>query len=105
VQPVDRGRRPTAQRRTARTATIPKPADQIRNPAGRGSMGGRRPAFDAAAYTERNTVERAFNKLRAFRGVAMRTDRREYVYQGTVDVASIRIWLRSPVPTDPRDTP
>ncbi len=52
--------------------------------------------FDTEAYKDRNTVERSFNKLRSHRGVAMRTDKREYVYNGTVDVASIHIWLRDP---------
>jgi hypothetical protein len=28
----------------------------------------------------------------------MRTDKREFVYNGTVDVASIHIWLRDPAP-------
>jgi len=27
-----------------------------------------------------------------------RYDKRAFMYQGTVDVASIRIWLRDPVP-------
>ncbi len=33
------------------------------------------------------------NKLKAFLAVATRYDERERIYQGTVDVASIRIWL------------
>jgi len=28
----------------------------------------------------------------------LRHDKRAFMYQGTVDVASIRIWLRDPVP-------
>ena len=86
-------------------ATIAEPGDQARNRRRRGSRGGRPPVFDTEAYKDRNTVERAFNKLRAYRGVAMRTDKREFVYNGTVDVASIHIWLRDPTPHDPRDTP
>jgi len=43
-------------------------------------------------------------KLRVFRAVAMRTDKREYVYQGTIDTASIKIWLRDLALHDPRDT-
>jgi transposase len=43
-------------------------------------------------------VERCANKLKAFRAVATRYDKRERIYQGAVDVASIRIWLRDPVP-------
>lgn len=55
------------------------------------------PDFDAQAYKQRNTVERCFNKLKSFRAVATRYDKRECIYQGTIDVASIRIWLRDPV--------
>ena len=53
--------------------------------------------FDAEAYKQRNTAERAINNLKAFRTFAMRTDKREFVYQGTIDVVSIKIWLREPV--------
>jgi transposase len=79
-------------------ATIPQPSDQARNRLRRGSAGGRPPAFDSAAYKQRNTVERAFGKLRPHRAVATRFDKRDFVWRGTVDVASIRIWLRDPVP-------
>ena len=67
-------------------------------PGNRSRVGGRPPAFDAGRYKERNTVERCFSKLRQFRAVATRYDKRDYMYQATVDVASIRIWLRDPVP-------
>ena len=79
-------------------ATISEPADQARNRQRRGSNGGRPPAFDPAAYKQRNTVERAFGRLRQHRAVATRFDKRDFVWRGTVDVASIRIWLRDPVP-------
>jgi transposase len=85
-------------RRRGIKATIPEPADQAANRRRRGSRGGRPPAFDPAAYKQRNTVERAFAKLRQHRAVATRYDKRDYVWRGTVDVASIRIWLRDPVP-------
>jgi len=49
-------------------------------------------------YKERNTVERCFSKLKQFRAVATRYDKRDFMYQGTVAVALIRIWLRDPVP-------
>ena len=42
----------------------------------------------------------AFNKLRGFRAVATRFDKRELVCRDTIDVAAIRIWLRDP-PLDP----
>lgn len=78
-------------------ATIPEPADQQKHRARRGAKGGRPPAFDAEAYKQRNVVERAINKLKGFRGVATRYDKRDFVFRGTIDVASIRIWLRDPV--------
>lgn len=73
-------------------ATIP--ADQAKNRLRRGSRGGRPPAFDAAAYKQRNVVERAFCQHRA---VATRYDKPDFIWRGTVDVASIPIWLRHPV--------
>ena len=91
-------------RRRGIRATIPEPADQTRNRLRRGTQGGRPPAFDAEAYKQRNTVERAFCQLRQHRAVATRYDKRDFVWRGTVDVASIRIWLRHPA-HDLRDTP
>ena len=85
-------------RRRGIKATIPEPADQAANRRRHGSGGGRPPAFDPAAYKQRNTVERAIGKLRQHRAVATRFDKRDYVWRGTIDVASIRIWLRDPVP-------
>jgi transposase len=85
-------------RRRGIKATIPEPADQARNRLRRGSRGGRPPAFDAAAYKQRNTVERTFGQLRQHRAVATRYDKRDFVWRGTIDVASIRIWLRHPDP-------
>ena len=71
----------------------------------RGSAGGRPPLFDKEIYKNRNVVERAINRLRGYRAVATRCDKREFVYKGTIDVASIVIWRRDPTGTDPRDTP
>lgn len=80
------------------TAVIPVKNDQKANRRNRGSAGGRPPAFDAEGYKQRNTVERCFNKLKGFRAVATRYDKLDIVYQATIDVASIKIWLRDPVP-------
>jgi transposase len=92
-------------RRRGIAATIPEPATQVAGRARRGSKGGRPPGFDPETYKKRNVVERAINRLRLTRAVATRYDKRDFVYRGTIDVATIRIWLRDPVDTDPRDTP
>jgi transposase len=84
-------------RRRRIRATIPEPSNQQAHRARRGRCGGRPPTFDPGDYKQRNTVERAINKLKQFRAVATRYDKREYIFAGTVDVASIRIWLRDPV--------
>ena len=55
--------------------------------------GGRPRVFDRQAYRERNTVERWINLLKQNRVVATRYDKRAAIFDGTVQVASIRIWL------------
>jgi transposase len=91
-------------RRHGIKAIIPVKEDQKNHRHARGRSGGRPPAFDRGPYKDRNTVERCIGKLKQFRAVATRYDKRERIYQGTVDVASIRIWLQDP-PYDPRNTP
>lgn len=61
----------------------------------RGSLGGRPPGFDKERYEVRNTVERAIGKLKQFRALATRYDKRGYVYLGTVTAAALLIWLRA----------
>ena len=52
------------------------------------------PAFSAFLYKYRNLVERFFNKLKHFRGVATRYDKRADNYLAGVKLASLRIWMR-----------
>ncbi len=52
------------------------------------------PAFSASLYKKRNLVERFFNKLKHFRAVATRYDKRDDNYLASVKLASLRIWLR-----------
>jgi len=54
----------------------------------------RRPVFSAFLYRYRNLVERFFNKLKQFRAVATRYDKRDDNFLASVQLASIRIWLR-----------
>jgi transposase len=84
-------------RRHAIKAVIPVKEDQKKHRRDRSRAGGRPPVFDPGWYAKRNTVERCFSKLKQFRAVATRYDKRERIYQGTIDVASISIWLRDPV--------
>ena len=51
--------------------------------------------FSSWVYRQRNAVERFFNKLKHFRAVATRYDKRDDNFLASVQLASIRIWLRS----------
>ncbi len=53
------------------------------------------PVFSPWVYRQRNAVERFFNKLKHFRAVATRYDKRDDNYLASVQLASIRIWLRT----------
>lgn len=53
------------------------------------------PAFSAFLYKDRNLVERFFNKLKHFRGVATRYDKLAENYLAGVKLASLRIWMRA----------
>ena len=92
------GRQPRLAAQPRHQGGHPRQEDQKKHRRNRGRSGSRPPAFDASWYTQRNTVERCFGKLKQFRAVATRYDKRERIYQGTIDVASISIWLRDPVP-------
>ncbi len=52
------------------------------------------PPFSHWLYKQRNAVERFFNKLKHFRAVATRYDKRDDNYLASVKLASLRIWLR-----------
>jgi len=92
-------------RRRHVTATIPIPDDQAGHRRKRGSRGGRPYAFDPEVYKGRNVVERTFAKLKDNQAFAMRTDKRGYIFAGTVAVAALRIWLRDLARRDRSDTP
>lgn len=50
--------------------------------------------FDPELYKDRNLVERFFNKIKYFRRIATRYDKRADTFFAMVKLASIRIWLR-----------
>jgi len=74
-------------------AVIPEPSDQIRHRKNKGSRGGRPVAFDANDYKNRNVVERAFNHMKNWRGLATRYDKHALVFRGGVVLAAIILWL------------
>ena len=49
---------------------------------------------DAAAYKLRNRIERFFNKLKHFRRIATRYDRRAIHFLAALHLASAMIWMR-----------
>jgi transposase len=51
------------------------------------------PAFDLVAYQERNVVERLMNRLKQFRGLATRYEKRAANYWAMVTIAAILLWL------------
>ena len=53
------------------------------------------PAFDPVLYRLRNHVERVFSKIKHFRAVATRYDKRDDNFLASVQLASLRIWLRT----------
>jgi transposase len=74
--------------------TCPERSDQIAWRKNRGAAGGRPPAFDPEIYKRRNVVERCFNRLKQFRGLATRYAKRVAYYRAEVVIATIALWLR-----------
>ncbi|GAA0279813.1 hypothetical protein GCM10010302_16930 [Streptomyces polychromogenes] len=79
-------------RRRGIAHTIPKRSDQVANRARRGSRGGRPPIFDKQVYRRRNVVERCFNRLKQWRGIATRYGKTAQSYQAAVTLASLLLW-------------
>jgi transposase len=69
-------------RRRGISAVIPTKSDQLRQP-----------HFDRAAYRGRNQVERSVGRLKQFRRVATRYDKRARNYLAWVTLAAAVIWL------------
>ncbi len=80
-------------RRRGIRAAIPEPSDQIANRKRRGARGGRPPAFDAQDYKGRNVVERNFNNIKQWRGLATRYDKLAIVYRAAAVLRATTLWL------------
>jgi transposase len=81
-------------RRRGITTVIPEPDDQITHRRRRGRNGGRPVNFDPDAYRGRNVVERGFNLLKQWRGIATRYDKNAQIYRGAMVLCAALIWLR-----------
>ncbi len=55
----------------------------------------RRRRFAVPAYRRRNVVERCINRLKHFRGLATRYEKRAVNYRAMVIIASIMLWINS----------
>ncbi len=72
--------------------TIPERRDQRER---RQGQLGRPPAFDGVTYWRRNVVERCVNRLKQWRAVATRYEKRAVNYWAIVMIAALMIWLAS----------
>ncbi|MFJ4007436.1 transposase, partial [Streptomyces sp. NPDC090023] len=75
------------------TAVIPEKTDQAANRRRKGSAGGRPVTYDPHRYRQRNTVERCFQKIKTWRGLATRYDKSPENLAGLHLRGSI-MWLR-----------
>ena len=91
-----------ALRRRGIRFTSPERSDQLARRAAAGCSGGRPPGFDPETYKGRNVVERCFNRLKQWRGIATRYDKTATNYRGGLLLASLLLWTRE---THPGDTP
>ena len=81
-----------ALRRRGIPHTIPERQDQRDR---RAQRPGRPPQFDKERYRRRNVVERCVNRLKQWRGLATRFEKRAANYRALVVIAALMIWLGS----------
>ena len=70
--------------------TIPERCDQRER---RAKRPGQPLRFNAAAYRRRNVIERCVNKLKQWRGIASRYEKRAVNYRAMVIIATLMLWL------------
>jgi transposase len=94
--PADKGYSYPRCRRLLRGRRIPHTIPQRRDQqAQRAARPGRPLVFDKTIYARRNVVERCINRLKQWRGLATRYEKRALNYRAMVVIASIVIWLDS----------
>jgi hypothetical protein len=76
---------------------LAEPADHAlgRSRGGRGSRGGRPPAFDRIDYRRRNVVERGFCDVEQWRGLATRYEKLALTFRGAAGLKAIVTWLHA----------
>ena len=72
---------------------IPERSDQQAQRQQKGRRGGRPVAFDPQLYRRRNVVERAIGRLKQFRRIATRYEKRALTYVAFLQLAAIVLWL------------
>jgi transposase len=76
---------PTARRRLRRRGIEPVIPTRSNEPCD--------PAFDREAYRERNRIERLFNRLKQFRRIATRYEKRGVNYLAMLTIGMSLLWL------------
>ena len=84
---------------------IPEKDDQKANRKRKGSAGGRPVTYDKEAYKRRNVVERSFNALKQWRGMATRYDKLALTYRSAVVLHAVHIWSAALEKSQLGDTP
>jgi len=92
---ADRGYGKGLYRRELRARGIPHtiPEERSDHRQRRAERPGRPLGFDADLYARRNVVERCVNRLKQWRGIATRYEKRAVNYRAMVVIASLMIWL------------
>lgn len=84
---------------------IPEKEDQKANRKRKGRAGGRPVTYDKEAYKRRNVVERSFNALKQWRGMATRYDKLALTYRSAVVLHAVVIWSADLEKSQLGDTP
>jgi len=86
-------------RRRPITAVTPDKADQQANRKRKGSKGGRAISYDTRRYRQRNVVERHFQKIKTWRGLATRYDKSPESFEAGLHLRGSIMWLKTLTPT------
>jgi transposase len=93
---ADKGSSYPRCRRLLRQRQIPHTIPERRDQRARRALRPGRPlAFEKAVYARRNGVERCINRLKQWRGLATRYEKRAINYRAMVVIASLVIWFDS----------